>query len=128
MCLDLGNQELFNQVSENKGQMAARLEQMDKDINFKALLEKYGPEGLYEIADKLKELADEDMRTAMEQDKIINLTPNDLKEEIKKMNPPIEQINWYDFKNSSLSKNDWDRASQVNFTDGKDIRTLKNRS
>lgn len=67
MCLDLGNQELFNKVSVNEKEVAARLEQMDKDINFKALLDKYGPEGLYEIADKLKELADEDMASAVEQ-------------------------------------------------------------
>ena len=43
------------------------LECVDKEINFNALLDKYGPEGLYMIANKLKELADEDMRNALDQ-------------------------------------------------------------
>jgi hypothetical protein len=43
------------------------LECVDKEINFNALLDKYGPEGLYMIADKLKELADEDMRNVLDQ-------------------------------------------------------------
>lgn len=43
------------------------LDCVDKEINFNALLHKYGPEGLYMIADKLKELADEDMRNGLAQ-------------------------------------------------------------
>lgn len=43
------------------------LDCVDKEINFNALLYKYGPEGLYMIADKLKSIADEDCRTACEQ-------------------------------------------------------------
>lgn len=42
------------------------LECVDKEINFNALLNKYGPEGLYMIADRLKEIADEDMRNALD--------------------------------------------------------------
>ena len=37
------------------------------EITYDELLCKYGPEGLYEIADKLKQIADEDVRTAMQQ-------------------------------------------------------------
>lgn len=36
-------------------------------IDINALLKKYGPEGLYEIADKFKEAANEDVRQALEQ-------------------------------------------------------------
>jgi hypothetical protein len=43
------------------------IECIDKEINFNAVLDKYGPEGLYMIADKLKELADEDIRNAIVQ-------------------------------------------------------------
>ena len=44
-----------------------RLEEIDKELNFNAMLSKYGPEGLYLIADKLKELADEDVSNAINQ-------------------------------------------------------------
>ena len=37
----------------------------NKTIDFDALLNKYGPEGLYEIADKLKEIADKDVQDAL---------------------------------------------------------------
>lgn len=43
------------------------LDCVDKEINFNELLHKYGPEGLYMIADKLKSIANEDCRTACEQ-------------------------------------------------------------
>ena len=43
------------------------LECADREINFNTLLDKYGPEGLYLIADKLKEIADEDVRNALDQ-------------------------------------------------------------
>ena len=33
----------------------------DRELNFYDLLNKFGPEGLYLIADKLKEIADKDM-------------------------------------------------------------------
>ena len=36
-----------------------------EEINFNGLLEKYGPEGLFAIADKLKEIAREDCEKAM---------------------------------------------------------------
>lgn len=39
----------------------------DKEINFNNLLNKYGPEGLYLISDKLKQLADEDIKLALQQ-------------------------------------------------------------
>ena len=35
------------------------------EITYDELLSKYGPEGLYEIADKLKQIADEAVRQAM---------------------------------------------------------------
>jgi len=47
--------------SVNEDGLREILEDMDREINFNALLDKYGPEGLYMIADRLKELADEDM-------------------------------------------------------------------
>jgi hypothetical protein len=53
-------------LQENKCNNADLLECVDKEINFSALLNKYGPEGLYIIADKLKELADEEMQNALE--------------------------------------------------------------
>ena len=37
----------------------------DEIYIFNALLSKYGPEGLYLIADKLKEIADEDVRCSL---------------------------------------------------------------
>jgi len=43
------------------------LESIDKEIDFNALLDKYGPEGLYMIADRLEELADEEIRNALSQ-------------------------------------------------------------
>lgn len=39
----------------------------NQSIDLNALLNKYGPEGLYEIADKLKEIADKDVKEALEQ-------------------------------------------------------------
>jgi len=36
-------------------------------ITYDELLSKYGPEGLYEIANKLKQIADEDVKTALRQ-------------------------------------------------------------
>lgn len=41
------------------------LKYVEKEMNFEALLDKYGPEGLYIIADKLKAIADEDMKNAL---------------------------------------------------------------
>ena len=35
------------------------------EITFQYLLNKYGPEGLYQMADKLKEIADEDVENAL---------------------------------------------------------------
>jgi len=35
-----------------------------QDIDFEYLLNKYGPEGLYELADKLKDIANEDVSDA----------------------------------------------------------------
>jgi hypothetical protein len=37
------------------------------EITYDELLCKYGPEGLYEIVEKLIKVADEDVRTAMQQ-------------------------------------------------------------
>lgn len=36
-----------------------------QDIDFEYLLSKYGPEGLYELADKLKDVANNDVSDAM---------------------------------------------------------------
>ena len=41
------------------------LEQADKDLNFDGMLSKYGPEGLYLIAGKLKQIADADVAQAL---------------------------------------------------------------
>lgn len=35
------------------------------DIDFELLLNKYGPEGLYELADRLKNIADKDVSDAL---------------------------------------------------------------
>ena len=43
----------------------ANISQQQFDIDFEAMLHKYGPEGLYNIADKLKEVADKDVAKAM---------------------------------------------------------------
>lgn len=52
-------------MTRNKNHEYELLNQMDKELNFEDLLNKYGPEGLYLLADKLKELADEDIRNAL---------------------------------------------------------------
>ncbi len=43
------------------------LDSVSKELDFNKLLEKYGPEGLYIIADKLKEIADNDVNEAFKQ-------------------------------------------------------------
>ena len=43
----------------------ANISQQEFDIDFEAMLHKYGPEGLYEIAYILKEIADKDVADAM---------------------------------------------------------------
>ena len=40
------------------------LNSVSQEIDFNKLLEKYGPEGLYIIADELKEIADKDVSDA----------------------------------------------------------------
>lgn len=37
----------------------------NQELNYKRLLSIYGPEGLYEIADKLRALADDDVSQAL---------------------------------------------------------------
>ena len=41
------------------------LETVYDDFDFEAVLNKYGPEGCYQIAEKLIKLADEDIRNAL---------------------------------------------------------------
>lgn len=43
------------------------LELINKELNFEYLLRKYGPEGLYLIADKLKSIADDDISNSLSQ-------------------------------------------------------------
>lgn len=52
---------------ENFDSKCARREDPErfKDIDFEMLLGKYGPEGLYELADKLKKIADNDVYEAL---------------------------------------------------------------
>jgi len=54
-----------DKMEQNNEELYTLLECIDKEINFNALLHKYGPEGLYMIADKLKELADEHVRNSL---------------------------------------------------------------
>jgi hypothetical protein len=54
---------LKRQSSEHE--VTLNCHQCEKDIDFDLLLSKYGPEGLYEIADKLKAIADDDVSKAL---------------------------------------------------------------
>ncbi len=47
-------------------------------IDVDEILSKIGPEGCYELADKLKEIADKDVETAMEQANEINTLENEV--------------------------------------------------
>lgn len=60
------NDNMSIQCVNNEG-VEQLLTEIDKEINFNELLNKYGSEGLYAIANKLMQLADEDVRTALEQ-------------------------------------------------------------
>ncbi len=60
------NDNISIQCVNNEG-VEELLTEIDKEINFNELLNKYGTEGLYAIANKLMQLADEDVRTALEQ-------------------------------------------------------------
>ena len=60
------NDNISIQCVNNEG-VEELLTEIDKEINFNELLNKYGSEGLYAIANKLMQLADEDVRTALEQ-------------------------------------------------------------
>lgn len=51
----------------NTSRIEQVLDSVSKELDFNKLLEKYGPEGLFIIADKLKEIAIKDMSEALEQ-------------------------------------------------------------
>jgi hypothetical protein len=53
------------EIGETSSDYKYLIDHIEHQIDFYELLRKYGPEGLYAIADRLKEIADEDMREAL---------------------------------------------------------------
>lgn len=57
----------FSEFDAGVDTSASRLEQIKKDINLQDLLNKYGPEGLYVMAQELMRIADQDVNEAYKQ-------------------------------------------------------------
>ncbi|MFW6281293.1 MAG: hypothetical protein ACOC1O_00685 [bacterium] len=56
-----------NKKESSKFENGIVCDHCNSKIIYDDLLNKYGPEGLYEIANKLKQIADEDVNTALKQ-------------------------------------------------------------
>ena len=55
--------EYDGKLQQNEEEIELMMKEIEKELNFNQLLDKYGPEGLYKIADRLKEIADNDVRS-----------------------------------------------------------------